>query len=150
MTITTCARSHNVFQVCAVKEPLVNESAICKAVLTKRIHKPGSVLNLSDNQSRSTRCVPAICLKAGLRSLMVMFTTASLSSKTTHCAAPKDILKLGGTKSMSCKISYMSLDLFSIGLLFGCLIMSSEKQRRPRPKTITWEGLQVSQKHPMK
>jgi len=32
---------------------------------------------------------------------MVIFMTASLSSKTTHLALPDDILKLGGTKSMS-------------------------------------------------
>ena len=64
-----------------VKPPLVNMSASWFLVSTYLIWILGSKLILSDNQSDATLWVLDTCLIIGLRPLMIILITASLSSK---------------------------------------------------------------------
>ena len=72
-----------------VKLPVVNKSASCFLVSTFLIWIFGSKLILSNNQSNATLWVLDTCLIIGLRPLMIILITASLSSKmynrASHC-----------------------------------------------------------------
>ena len=56
-------------------------------------------MNLSNNQSRATLWVLDTCLIVGLRSLMIILTTASLSSKMYSLGSPWEIRVFAGTWS---------------------------------------------------
>ena len=72
---TSCATHH------AWNFLLLKMSASWCFVLTYLIKSFGSRLILSNNQSRATRWVRDTCLIVGLMPLMILFITASLSSK---------------------------------------------------------------------
>ena len=75
-----------------VKLPFVRMSASWFLDSTCMIWTFGSRLILSNNQSRATRWVPDTCLIVGLLPLMIIFITASVSSKcTTVILSQRDV-----------------------------------------------------------
>ena len=90
------ASRHNCDHKTAEKEPLVNRSASWSFVLTYCINIPGSLCIVSKSQSRLTLCVRWTCLIFGDRRLIVIFITASLSSRTiTYALEPGDLTVKG-------------------------------------------------------
>ena len=83
------------------KLPLVGMSASCFLVSTYLIWILGSKLTLSNNQSRATLWVLDTCLNVGLRPLMIILITASLSSKMYNWDSPWQERVLVGTQSTS-------------------------------------------------
>ena len=67
---------------------------------TYLIRTSGSMFILSNNQSRATRWVRDTCLIVGLLLLMIIFITASLSSKMYNCDSLLERCAFEGTWSM--------------------------------------------------
>ena len=93
----TLTSEHKNIHCSAVKWPLVSMSAIWSLVWMYLPKTDGSVETLSNNQSKSTRCVRATCLIAGLRPFSTILRTASLSSIKTSLARPSGAGTVGGT-----------------------------------------------------
>ena len=84
-----------------VKLPSVKMSMSCFLVSTYLIWILGSKLILSNNQSRATLWVRETCLIVGLRPLIIILITASLSSKTFNMALAPECIVLDEMWSMS-------------------------------------------------
>ena len=82
-----------------VKFPLVNMSASWFLVSTYLIWIFGSELTLSNNQSSASLWVLDTCLFVGLRLLIIILITASLSSNTYNKASWCENWTFEGTKS---------------------------------------------------
>ena len=100
-----------------VKFPLVNRSAIWCLVSTYLIWILGSRWILSNNQSRATLWVLDTSLIVGLRPLIIILITASLSSKTHNKALEPECVPLDGTWSMLVR----SRLVFVVRICFACL-----------------------------
>ena len=83
----------------AVKWPLVSISAIWSLVWMYLPKTEGSVETLSNNQSKSIRCVRGTCLSVGARLLTTILMTASLSCTNTIFVLASNTGNDGGTQS---------------------------------------------------
>ena len=79
-------RRRNLHHSSHVRLPSVNKSAICFLVPTYLMWIFRSMFFLSNNQSNANLWVLDTCLITGLRPLMIILITASLSSKMYSCA----------------------------------------------------------------
>ena len=104
------------FHSSRVKLALVSMSASWFLVSTKLIWIIGSKLILSNNQSSATVRVLDTCLIVGLRSLIIILMTASLSSKMHNWDSPWQECVLVSTWSAFDNCT-TSRSLFSVGVL---------------------------------
>ena len=88
------------FHSSRVKLPLVKMSASWCLVSMCRIWISESRLILSNNQSKATLWVLDTCLIVGLRPLIIILITASLSSNTCNLALKPECVPLDGMWSM--------------------------------------------------
>ena len=77
----------------------------------------GSRLILSNNQSRATRWVRDTCLIVGLLPLMIIFITASLSSKMYNCNSFSERCAFEGTWSMFDRSTFWSNTCLILGVI---------------------------------
>ena len=101
-----------------VKLPLVKMSASWCLVSRYRIWILESRLILSTNHSKATLWVLDTCLIVGLRPLIIILITASLSSKTYNIALEPECVPLDGTWSMLVR----SRLVFVVGICCAFLI----------------------------
>ena len=97
MTLNRCNRW---FPSSHVKSPFVKMSASWLFGSTYLIWIFGSKLIMSNNQSNAPLCVLDTCLIVGLLALMIIFITASLSSKMYSCDLFSEWCVFEGTRSM--------------------------------------------------
>ena len=78
----------------------------------------GSKMILSNNQSRATRWVLETCLIVGLRPLIIILITASLSSKTYNMAPSPECIELDEMWSMLVGMTLVCLNWMGL-CMFG-------------------------------
>ena len=120
-----------------VKFSLVGMSASWFLVSAYLIWILGSKLILSNNQSSATLWVLDTCLIVGLRPLMIILITASLSSNTYNKASWRADWTLEGTASMSFITSIFLWGLWRLWTSYsGCPDRSGTRETCPRTETI--------------
>ena len=102
-----------------VKFPLVNMSASrCLVSICNRFEFfLVSKIILSNNQSRATLWVRETCLVVGLRPLIIILITASMSPKAYNTALEPECVAFGGMWSMFVRMTLVCL----IGMGYACL-----------------------------
>ena len=107
------------FHSSSVKFPLVNMSASWCLVSMSRIWILASKLILSNNKPRATLWVRETCLIVGVRPLVIILITASLSSKTYNIALEPEFVVFDGLCSMfvgMTLVCFIGMELCMFGL----------------------------------
>ena len=123
--VTRLNKCVNFDHISRENEPLVKMSANCLEVLTYLFWMSGSKFILSNNQSKFALWVREMCLMDGLRPLMIILITASLSSKTNKDACLLERWAFGGAWSiLSVNLLSNMRDVVFLGLVLRTRFLS--------------------------